>query len=62
MKQILMEVDEVLRGYDAISAIYPYVPSVSLWRAWEFAAYRRYSLKEPVLDVGCGDGGFFRLV
>jgi SAM-dependent methyltransferase len=62
MKQVLMGVNEVLGGYDAVSAIYPYVPSVSLWRAWEFAAYRRYSLKEPVLDVGCGDGGFFRLV
>jgi SAM-dependent methyltransferase len=62
MKQVVMGVDEVLCGYDAVSAIYPYVPSVSLWRAWEFAAYRRYALKEPVLDVGCGDGGFFRLV
>jgi hypothetical protein len=32
-----------------------------LWRGWEFAAYRRSVLPEPVLDIGCGDGRFFRL-
>jgi SAM-dependent methyltransferase len=33
-----------------------------MWRSWEHAAYRRFTLPEPVLDVGCGDGAFFRLV
>ena len=33
-----------------------------LWRGWEFAAYRRFVLPEPVLDIGCGDGRFFRLL
>jgi len=57
-----MEAEEVLWGYDAVSALYPYAPSMNLWRAWEFAAYQHYSLTEPALDVGCGDGRFFRLV
>jgi len=33
-----------------------------LWRGWEYAAYRRFTLAGPVLDVGCGDGRFFGLV
>lgn len=55
-------VDEVLAGYDRASSLYPNVPPLSLWRAWEVAAYARYRLLEPVLDVGCGDGVFFRLL
>jgi SAM-dependent methyltransferase len=51
---------EVLAGYDALSPLYGHVAPLILWRAWEYAAYRRYSLVEPVLDVGCGDGLFFR--
>ena len=35
---------------------------LSIWRAWELAAYRRYTLQEPILDVGCGDGLYFKLV
>jgi SAM-dependent methyltransferase len=62
MKQLLLSEEEVLAGYDAISRLYPYVPSLLLWRAWEYAAYRRFTLEEPVLDVGCGDGRYFRLV
>jgi SAM-dependent methyltransferase len=54
--------EEVLAGYDAVSQLYPHIPSASAWRAWEYAAYRRYRLIEPVLDVGCGDGRFFRLL
>jgi SAM-dependent methyltransferase len=54
--------EEVLHGYDVVSALYPHVPPMSMWRAWEHAAYRRHSLTEPVLDVGCGDGRFFRLM
>jgi len=41
--------------------LYPYILPLSLWRAWEVAAYRHYALKEPVLDLGCGDGRFFQL-
>jgi SAM-dependent methyltransferase len=54
--------DGVLAAYDAVSVLYPFVPSLSLWRAWECAAYRGHRLEEPVLDVGCGDGAFFRLL
>jgi SAM-dependent methyltransferase len=32
------------------------------FRAWEYAAFQRYSLTEPVLDLGCGDGQMFRLL
>jgi SAM-dependent methyltransferase len=52
--------DEILAGFDALSDIYAHVPPLIMWRAWEYAAYRRYALSEPVLDVGCGDGRFFR--
>lgn len=54
--------DDVLAGYDRVRALYPFVPSLSLWRSWECAAYAACSLTEPVLDVGCGDGAFFRLL
>jgi SAM-dependent methyltransferase len=53
---------EVLAAYDRVSTLYPFVPPLSLWRAWECAAYARFSLPEPVLDVGCGDGAFFRFL
>ena len=62
MKLSLLSSDEVVAGYDAVSLLYPYIPPMSMWRAWEYAAYRRFALPEPVLDVGCGDGRFFRLV
>jgi SAM-dependent methyltransferase len=62
VSDILLSNEEVLAGYDAVSQLYPHIPSLLLWRAWEFAAYRRYALRQPVLDVGCGDGRFFRLV
>jgi SAM-dependent methyltransferase len=51
-----------MNGYNAVSTLYPFAPSVSIWRSWEFAAYRRYKLPEPLLDIGCGDGQFFQLV
>jgi SAM-dependent methyltransferase len=54
--------EEILTAYDAVAPLYPHVPSMCLWRAWEIAAYRRYRMIEPVLDVGCGDGQFFRLL
>ena len=53
---------EVLAGFDAVSALYPHTPPLCMWRSWEVAAYRRCRLEAPVLDVGCGDGAFFRLV
>jgi SAM-dependent methyltransferase len=60
--QILLTAEEVMNGYKAVSTLYPFAPSVSIWRSWEFAAYRRYTLPEPILDIGCGDGQFFQLV
>jgi SAM-dependent methyltransferase len=62
MKQSLLAFDEVLSGYNVVSQLYPYIPSLCTWRAWEYVAYQRYTLPEPVLDVGCGDGHFFHLV
>jgi len=54
--------DELAGAYRKTSNLYPLIPSLSIWRAWELAAYRRYKLQEPVLDVGCGDGLYFKLV
>lgn len=62
VQQTHLSKQEVLAGYDAVSSLYPHIPPLLLWRAWEYAAYRRYSLAEPVIDVGCGDGRYFRLV
>ena len=53
---------EILDGYDVVGGLYPWIPSMITWRGWEYAAYRRFALPEPVLDIGCGDGRFFRLV
>src|SRR5262245_1804522 len=62
MKQVLLKPDDVTPGYAKMSEIYPCIPSLIVWRAWELAAYKRYSLREPILDLGCGDGQFFRRV
>ncbi|HKI46864.1 MAG TPA: class I SAM-dependent methyltransferase [Balneolales bacterium] len=53
---------ELAGAYRETSNLYPFVPSMSIWRAWELAAYRRYTLHDPILDVGCGDGLYFKLV
>jgi SAM-dependent methyltransferase len=53
---------EILAGYDAVATLYASIPPLLMWRSWEHAAYRRFPLREPVMDVGCGDGRFFRLV
>ena len=62
METKLLSIREILLGYDRISQLYPYIPSLCLWRSWEIAAYQRYRLREPVIDIGCGDGRFFQLV
>ncbi len=49
-------------AFAVVARLYPHIPSIALWRSWELAAYRHCSLLEPVLDVGCGDGQFFRTV
>ena len=51
MKVSVLSPDEVVAGYDAVSVLYPYVPPLSIWRAWEYAAYRRYALPEPVIEL-----------
>lgn len=62
MKDIVIGFAEILQGYDAVSTIYGYLPSLSHWRAWEYAAYQRYVLNGRVLDLGCGDGRYFKLL
>jgi SAM-dependent methyltransferase len=52
--------DEILAAFDELSDIYAHVPPLIMWRAWELAAYRHFQLRGPVLDLGCGDGRFFR--
>jgi SAM-dependent methyltransferase len=60
MKQVLLAPDDVAAGYEKMSEVYFCIPPLIVWRAWELAAYKRYSLREPILDLGCGDGQFFR--
>jgi ubiquinone/menaquinone biosynthesis C-methylase UbiE len=62
LKKTTLSKADVLSGYDAVSTLYPFVPSLSHWRAWEYAAYSRWRLYGRVLDIGCGDGQFFRLI
>lgn len=58
----LLSPDAVLAAYDEVSGLYPHLPSMSAWRSWEMAAYRTFALESPALDVGCGDGRYFRLL
>jgi SAM-dependent methyltransferase len=62
IQPLRLSVEELEEGWRAAAALYPWYPSMILWRGWEFAAYRRFVLPEPVLDIGCGDGRFFRLL
>jgi ubiquinone/menaquinone biosynthesis C-methylase UbiE len=62
MKQHLLSNREVLKGYDVVCELYPYIPTLSMWRAWEYAAYHKYRLKGRILDLGCGDGRYFHLL
>ncbi len=61
-KMTPLSIDEVMNAYHDVSTLYPFAPSMSIWRAWELAAYRRYKLPGPILDLGCGDGQYFKLV
>lgn len=53
---------DILKGYDAVCELYPYVPPLSHWRAWEYAAYQNFELKGRILDLGCGNGRYFNLI
>jgi ubiquinone/menaquinone biosynthesis C-methylase UbiE len=60
---ITLDSDEVLHGYDTVCALYSHVPPLSHWRAWELAAYRKLGLAGGrVLELGNGDGRYFRLI
>lgn len=54
--------EQVLLGYDRVAELYPHIPSLSHWRAWEHAAYQHYRLDGRILDLGCGNGQYFRLI
>lgn len=58
----LLSLDEVALAFDRVLKLYPYVPSMSMWRAYEYASYKRFNIGGPVLDMGCGDGHFFKFV
>jgi ubiquinone/menaquinone biosynthesis C-methylase UbiE len=58
----LLEEQEIGDAVAILNKEYPYIPSLALWRSWEYAAYSHYSIKDPVLDLACGDGRFFQLV
>ena len=62
MKTLILQKQEVLQGYDAVSPLYPHIPPLSHWRAWEYAAYQKYELTGNILDLGCGDGKYFKLL
>lgn len=56
-----IEIQEVLDAFVTLEGIYPRVLPLTMWRAWELAAYHHFQLAEPVLDLACGDGSFFKL-
>jgi SAM-dependent methyltransferase len=62
MRNKILLGEDVLQGYDAVSTLYPHIPPLSHWRAWEYAAYQHYRLDGRILDLGCGDGRYFRLI
>jgi SAM-dependent methyltransferase len=62
MQSRILLSDEVLRGYDAVCPLYPHIPPLSHWRAWEYAAYQHFVIDGRILDLGCGDGRYFRLI
>ena len=58
---VQIEFQEVLEAFNSLENLYPRVLPLTMWRAWELAAYRHFKLVEPVLDLACGDGSFFRM-
>lgn len=62
MNKAILRAEDVLSGYDKVSPLYPHIPSLSHWRAWEYAAYQKFLLDGRILDLGCGDGRYFRLI
>ena len=53
---------EVIDAYEPVATLYPLIVPLIQWRIWEYAAYKHHTLNSPVLDLGCGDGRFFRAV
>jgi ubiquinone/menaquinone biosynthesis C-methylase UbiE len=53
---------EFLKAFEELETLYPRILPMTMWRAWELATYRHFQLHEPVLDLGCGDGRFFRQI
>ncbi|MEM8567461.1 MAG: class I SAM-dependent methyltransferase [Bacteroidota bacterium] len=62
VKCLNLNSQSVLEGYDAVCELYPYVPPLSHWRAWEYAAYQNFEINGRILDLGCGDGRYFKLL
>lgn len=62
MSDFILRSEDVLHGYDAVCTLYPHIPPLSHWRAWEYAAYQKFQLNGRILDLGCGDGRYFRLI
>jgi ubiquinone/menaquinone biosynthesis C-methylase UbiE len=58
----ILAAEQILQAYDRVSELYPHIPSLGHWRAWEYAAYRHHRLDGRILDLGCGDGKYFRLL
>jgi SAM-dependent methyltransferase len=48
---------EVLQFYAAHSP-----PDHALWKTIEWRLFREYTYRQPILDLGCGDGVFAKLV
>jgi len=45
-----------VRFLERYVSLAPQYPTVGLWRCWEAALFTELQLREPLLDLGCGDG------